>query len=153
MRFLFWSLLLFCMWLILTSSLALANIFVGLLVSSAISILYIKLFKAEASIHFSPLWMLIYLYVLLKNLIKSNISIAKRILSPDMHLSPAIIAVETSLEEDWKRLLLANSITLTPGTLSLDIKENKIFIHIIEYDEGIDKKSIIEEFEQVIAKI
>jgi len=70
-----------------------------------------------------------------------------------MKLSPAIVAVKTNLESDLKKLLPANSITLTPGTLTLDIKDDMLFIHVIEYDEDSNKGNITKEFEDIIAKI
>jgi multicomponent Na+:H+ antiporter subunit E len=103
--------------------------------------------------HFSIYGLLAYLYVLMKNLVISNLQINKRILSKNMNISEAIVAVETDLESDWKKLLLANSITLTPGTLTLDIKGNTLFIHTLQYEEGMDKKEIIKEFEDAIRKI
>lgn len=96
---------------------------------------------------------MVYLFVLLKNLIISNLQISKRVLSKDMKLSPAIVAVKTDLESDWKKLLLANSITLTPGTLTLDIKDDTLFIHDIDYHEDSSQESITKEFEDIIAKI
>ena len=153
MRLLFWSVLLFALWMILTSNVQIFNIVVGLAVSFSIALLYTKLFTHKAFEFISPVWFMVYLYVLLKNLILSNLQISKRILSKDMNLSPAIVAVKTNLESDWKKLLLANSITLTPGTLTLDIKDDTLFIHVIEYDEGSSKENITKEFEDIIAKI
>jgi len=141
------------MWMILTANFQLFNILVGIAVSFSIALLYIKLFTHTAFEFISPFWFLVYLYVLLKNLIISNIQISKRVLSRDMNLLPAIVAVKTDLESDWKKLLLANSITLTPGTLTLDIKDDTLFIHVIEYHEGTGKESITKEFEDIIAKI
>jgi len=57
------------------------------------------------------------------------------------------------LKSDWKKLLLANSITLTPGTLTLDVKGDTLFIHTIEYDKEKKKEDIIKEFQDVIARI
>ena len=153
MRLLFWTVLLFVLWMVLTANFQMSNIVVGIAVSFSISLLYTKLFIHKAFEFISPVWFMVYLYVLLKNLILSNIQISKRILRPDMKLSPAIVAVKTNLESDWKKLLLANSITLTPGTLTLDIKDDTLFIHVIEYDEGSNKENIIKEFEDIIAKI
>ncbi len=153
MRLLFWTVLLFVMWMILTSNFQISNIIIGLGVSFSVALLYLKLFTHKAFEFISPVWFMVYLYVLLKNLILSNIQISKRILRPDMKLSPAIVAVKTNLESDWKKLLLANSITLTPGTLTLDIKDDILFIHVIEYHEGADKENITKEFEDIIAKI
>ncbi len=153
MRLLFWTVLLFALWMVLTSNVQVFNIVVGLGVSFSIALLYTKLFTHKAFEFISPVWFMVYLYVLLKNLILSNIQISKRILRPDMKLSPAIVAVKTNLESDWKKLLLANSITLTPGTLTLDIKDDTLFIHVIEYHEGSNKEDITKEFEDIIAKI
>ena len=153
MRLLFWTLLLFILWLILTSNFQMSNILIGAAVSFSIALLYTKLFVHKAFEFISPVWLLVYLFVLLKSLIISNLQISKRILSRDMKLSPAIVAVKTNLESDWKKLLLANSITLTPGTLTLDIVDDTLFIHVIEYHEGSNKENITKEFEDIIAKI
>jgi len=149
----YWTLILFILWLVLSASLNIQNIIVGLGVSYSIALLYVKMFKDETVYRFSLYAFVLYLGVLFKNLVKSNLQINKRILSKDMNISAAIVAVETDLETDWKKLLLANSITLTPGTLTLDIKGNTLFIHTLQYEEGMDKKEIIKEFEDAISKI
>ena len=153
MRLLLWTLFLFMLWLVLTSSLGLQNVLVGIVVSTGIALLYTKMFKDEKIEHFSISAALVYLYVLLKNLVTSNIQINKRILRKELKISTAIVAVKTDLKSDWKKLLLANSITLTPGTLTLDIKGDTLFIHTLQYEEGMDKKEIIKEFEDAISKI
>jgi multicomponent Na+:H+ antiporter subunit E len=141
------------MWMVLTLNFHISNIFIGIAVSFSVSLLYVKLFSHKAFEFISPFWLIVYLFVLLKNLVLSNIRISKRILSRDMKLSPAIVAVKTDLKSDWKKLMLANSITLTPGTLTLDVKDDTLFIHDIEYHEDTDKEEITKEFEDVIAMI
>ena len=153
MRLLFWTVLLFTLWMVLTANFQIFNIVVGIAVSFSVALLYTKMFRHKPFEFISPFWLGVYLWILLKNLIISNLRITKRTLSKDMKLSPAIVAVKTNLESDWKKLLLANSITLTPGTLTLDIKDDILFIHVIEYHEGSSKESITKEFEDVIAKI
>ena len=153
MRLLLWTILLFAMWLILTSSLQGTNTLIGLAISFCIALFYTKLFKDNTFETINFFWFGAYILVLLKNLIISNIQIAKRTLNKDMKLSPAIVAVKTELKSDWKKLLLANSITLTPGTLTLDIKDDILYIHVIEYHDGERKELLIQEFEDVIAKI
>jgi len=154
MRLIFWTIFLFFLWMVLSGSIALDNIVVGVGVSFAIALLYTNSFSGDKEfIHVSPKGLINYLFVLLKNLVTSNLQINKRILGRKIDISPAIVAVETTLVEDWKKLLLANSITLTPGTMTLDIKDNILFIHAIAYDEIDDKHDIIKEFEEAIAKI
>ena len=151
MRIFFWTILLFAIWMTLTANLELANIFIGLGVSFLLSVLYSKMFSHEKIELINPYYLGVYLLVLFKNLIISNIQIAIRTLSPDMKLAPKIVEVKTELKSDWKKLLLANSITLTPGTLTLDIVDDVLFIHVIEYKENED--AITKEFEEIIAKI
>ncbi len=153
MRLLFWTVLLFVLWMVLTANFQIANVLIGSAVSFSIALLYLRLFTHNTFEFISPFWLGVYLWVLLKNLIISNLRITKRTLSKDMKLSPAIVAVKTNLDSDWKKLLLANSITLTPGTLTLDIKDDMLFIHDIEYHEGSNKENITKEFEDIIAKI
>ncbi len=145
--------MLFGTWLILTNSIDFANIVVGLIVSAVIALLYTRSFKEDDVEMISPLWLGVYIVVFLKNIILSNIQISKRILRKDMRLAPAIVAVKTDLKSDWKKLLLANSITLTPGTLTLDVKGDTLYIHTIEYDKEKKKEDIIKEFQDVIARI
>jgi multicomponent Na+:H+ antiporter subunit E len=140
------------MWMILTANLHVSNIVIGMGISFLIAQLTTRLFE-DTFEPINPYYLGVYLLVLLKNLIISNLQITKRTLSRDMHLAPAIIAVPTTLESDWKKLLLANSITLTPGTLTIDIKESTLYIHVIEYHEGEDKRLLIKAFEDAIAKI
>jgi len=155
MRVIFWTIFLFLLWIVLSGSLAIENILVGTIVSGGVAILYCKLFESESddSDWIRPIGLIEYLYVLIKSLIISNLQINRRILSKNMDITPAIVAIKTTLDSDWKKLLLANSITLTPGTLTLDIKDDILYIHVIDYQIGIDKHDIIKEFEQVISKI
>jgi multicomponent Na+:H+ antiporter subunit E len=139
------------MWLILTANLQIPNILVGVGVSFCVALLYTKMFQHNKFEFINPFWLCVYLFIMAKNLIISNLQIAKKVLSKDMGLNPAIVAVKTELKSDWKKLLLANSITLTPGTLTLDIKGDTLYIHTIECVN--DKENITREFESIIAKL
>ena len=153
MRLIFWSILLLGMWIVLTGNLHMPNILVGVGISFSIALLYTKMFKHANFEFINPFWFSVYLWVLAKNLILSNLQITKRTLSPNMHLAPAIVCVKTNLKSKWKKLLLANSISLTPGTLTLDIKDDMLYIHIIECKDIEKKQEISREFEEVITKI
>ena len=76
---------------------------------------------------------------------KSNIRVAKDMLRIKPQIMPAIVAVPVSLKTDWAITLMANLISLTPGTLSLDITRDKstIFIHTM-YLDGNDKVGFVE---------
>jgi len=153
MRILFWTILLFIMWMILTVNSELANILIGIGLSFSVALLYTKMFTHSKMEIINPYYFGVYILILVKNLVISNLQIAKRILSPDMRLNPAIVEIKTELKSDWKKLLLANSITLTPGTLTLDIKDDMLYIHVIECRDINEKQNITKEFEEIIGKI
>jgi len=80
-------------------------------------------------------------------LTKANLDVAYRVIT--LNIRPGIIRVHSGLKTDLGIFLLANSITLTPGTLSVGIDEetNDLFIHNINIAEGDEKKEIIESTE------
>ncbi|MDC7233081.1 MAG: Na+/H+ antiporter subunit E [Spirochaetales bacterium] len=76
--------------------------------------------------------MIAWLFVFLVELIKSNIDVMFRVISPRVRINPAIVEVKTALKSPAGRMALANSITLTPGTLTVDLVDDKLFIHWID---------------------
>jgi multicomponent Na+:H+ antiporter subunit E len=69
--------------------------------------------------------------VFLFELIKSNLDVARIVLSPSLPINPGIVEVKTVLKSKMARVLLSNSITLTPGTITVDIKDDTLYIHWI----------------------
>ena len=103
-------------------------------------------------------FLLQYIPVLLWEVLKANIDVAYRVVHPKLPIRPGIVEVKTSLRSDIALTLLANSITLTPGTMSVDIgKENTVlYIHWIdvrERDSEAATKIIVERFERILRKI
>ncbi len=102
-------------------------------------------------------WAVIKLAVLfLKELILSNFSVLKLIVKPEMPIRPAIFALETVLTEDWEITLLSSLITLTPGTVVIDVSDDNktLYIHSIEFsniDEAVN--SIRDTFEKAILEV
>lgn len=75
-----------------------------------------------------------YVFYYLKELVKSNVNVASIVLSPDLPIKPGIVTVRTRLKSAMGRMLLANSITLTPGTLTVDIDGEFLHIHWVTVD-------------------
>jgi len=83
---------------------------------------------------------LIYMPWLVKEIFKSNIDVARRVLTPGRpRISPRLIEAGTSQESDLGRVIYANSITLTPGTVSIRVHGTYITVHAIsdEVAEGL----------------
>lgn len=94
--------------------------------------------------------------IFLKELVLSNIAVLKVVLKPKLDMRPGIFAYETVLTKDWEITVLSSLITLTPGTLVIDVSDdNKIlYIHamdIADVDEAI--KSIKDSFEKAILEV
>lgn len=90
--------------------------------------------------------------------LKANIDVARRVLNPNLPINPGIVKVKTSLKSDTGLTFLANSITLTPGTLCVDIDSEKgiLYIHWIDVKtQDIDKATqiIVTKFENILKKI
>lgn len=82
----------------------------------------------------------ILLLVLLKEMIVANLDVAYRVLHPKMPIRPGIVEIEPGIRSEMGKLVLANAITLTPGTLSMDYIDDRIYVHWINVQE--DKEPI-----------
>ena len=125
---------LFVIWLMLNSTLAWQVWALGAVLALAGAILLKDIATAYAGISITGrtiFYYFAYLGLFLKELVKSNLYVARLVLMPEPDLQPAIIQVKTSLKSDIGRLALANSITLTPGTLVVEIRDEYLFIHCI----------------------
>jgi multicomponent Na+:H+ antiporter subunit E len=105
------------------------------------------------------LWFIVYILLFIWECLKANIDVAYRVIHPDLPIRPGTIKVKTSLKSDAGLTFLANSITLTPGTTTVDIdRENGyIYIHWLYVKEGYDASSmrlaVVEKFERILQRI
>ena len=83
----------------------------------------------------------LFLFYLVKEVIKANIDVAKRILTPGASISPQLIKVPTKQKNDLARVVYANSITLTPGTVSVDLGTDQITVHSLSRETAQDLKT------------
>ena len=68
---------------------------------------------------------------LAKEVIKSSLDVARIVLSPSLPISPQVVTIKASCENPVDQAILANSITLTPGTLALDVHNGEIIVHAL----------------------
>lgn len=74
---------------------------------------------------------IIYIPWIIYQIILANIDVAYRVLHPKMPIDPRIITFKTKLRSDLSLTTLANSITLTPGTITVDIKDGVYYVHAV----------------------
>ena len=157
--FLYLFILLFIIWIALTSSFNWQELSTGIVISLVLSLF---LYRRYSDLGLPPLegrriaFFFIYLLVLFKEIITANLDVAYRVLHPKMPIKPGIVVIKTELKQDLAKMILANSITLTPGTFTLDILGDNLLIHWINVKtEDVDEatKIIGEKFEKYLRKI
>lgn len=148
------------------SYLALAGFYVqelllGAIVSAVLTVILAKHVNYTIDYRF-PVKLLVFIFAYLPlfvwQLILSNLAVAKIVLSPNIkkHLNSGFVKISTDLEGDFAKLTLANSITLTPGTLSIDIDGNDIYIHTINVKGKTpeeNRQNISAKFEKVLGVV
>lgn len=102
-------------------------------------------------------WGFVYAFVLGFYVVKANIEVAYRVLHPRMPIRPGIVRVRTRLRRPAARTILGNSITLCPGTLTVDVHDDgTMLVHWIcvrSLDEEEARRQILERFEWFIERI
>lgn len=143
-------------WLLLNNSLSLEIVAVGVAVSLLISLIFCSKCDIFNEISFTPKALyatVMFIFIFLGALIKANLSITKRVLSPSLPINPGIVQVKTKLKSKVGRMVLANAITLTPGTFTLELNGEDLFIHWVNVKSGETEEStkeIVSSFEKYL---
>ncbi len=146
-------------WFIYNNTLDLIVLGTGVVLSAMAALLFCRNCDVFCEFNFSLsaiFYTIIYWFVFLGELVKSNFDVARRVLTPSLPINPGIVEVKTKLKSKMARLILANSISLTPGTLTVDIKDDTMFIHWIDVQhEDIEgaTQAIVSKFENYLIKI
>ena len=87
-----------------------------------------------------------YIYLLITEIINSNMTVFHMILTQRERMEPVLVTFRTNLKTETARVILANSITLTPGTITVSIEEDELTVHCLDKSlaEGIED-SIFEQ--------
>jgi multicomponent Na+:H+ antiporter subunit E len=121
-------------WLALTSSFNFQEVIIGISVSFILSLFlsrrYLELSLPPLSLK-RVAFSILYILVLFKEIIIANFDVAYRVVHPKMPIKPGIVIIKTRLKSDIAKMVLANSITLTPGTFTLDVVDDTLLIHWI----------------------
>jgi len=122
-------------WLLLSWTLNYQEIIIGAVIALISAGMFGGYLPLEAKKLLNPVrwfWLLVYIPVFIWQCLKANVDVALRVLSPGLNLKPGIVKIKTSLKTEIARVFLANSITMTPGTLTVEIQDDTLYIHWIE---------------------
>ena len=143
-------------WLALNWSVQADVLITGAVISLLIGLLLCRQCTVLQNVRLTPksfAYAIAFVGVFWWELLKSNIDVALRVLNPALPINPGIVEVKTSLKTNIGKMLLANSITLTPGTLTVDIREDRLFIHWIDVSStNIEEatRAIVSKFEKYL---
>ena len=140
-------------WIVLSANAKVETVCIGIIVSLLVRNLNKDLMCSNRQVNFMKnigKW-LSYTIILIKEIIVSNFNVAKIVLSPRIVISPQIVTINTKIKSDFLKTIFANSITLTPGTLTISMDRDKITVHCLkdEFANGL----INSDFEKIILEV
>ena len=145
-------------WILLAGT-DMQEIIIGAIVSLLLTFIFFSKATIFSEFNLNPkaiFFFLIYIFVFIGELIKSNFDVAFRVIHPIIPINPGIVKVKTKLKSKLGRIILANSITLTPGTLTVETNGEDYYIHWIDVtSDDIDSatKAIVSKFEKYLEVI
>ena len=95
----------------------------------------LQLLDREGVPYYSSFGVLLYFPWLMKEIFKANIDVIQACLRADLDIDPALVKVKTGCETDLAKTLFANSITLTPGTVTVAVEKDRLLVHAL-YEEA-----------------
>ncbi|HED24417.1 MAG TPA: hypothetical protein ENN91_04755 [Firmicutes bacterium] len=135
---LFIFILLMVFWLLISASADWQHILVGAIFSGILTVLWSNLTITEG---FKTEFKLVQLFMLIKyflslavEIVIANIYVAMIVLNPRLPISPGIVIMRCDLERSLVRVLYVNSITLTPGTITVELEDNLLIVHALTED-------------------
>jgi len=151
----------FLVWLALTGTSQLQELIAGIIVSLIVTLLsghFLITDKKKNSFLKRFLYGILYFFKFLWEMLKANLHVAYIVLHPQLPIKPGIIKIHTNLKKDTSLTMLSNSITLTPGTLTVDINPDKqdLYIHWIDVestDVEENSKNVGGRFEPLLAEV
>ena len=131
--------ILFVFWLIIIPALTLQEIIAGLFIAGIVVWLNKDiLFDEDLPIYHLKMLLIFlnYIFIIIVEIVKASIDVAKTVLSKDMKIQPGFYRVPLKLESDFVKTFYGISINLTPGTLTVEANEEDFLIHALTEDAG-----------------
>ena len=150
--------LFFFLWIILNGRITVEIVIFGLILSAVLFYFICRFMdysmKKELMLfHLIPLFFQ-YFYVLIQEIVKANLCVLKIIISPEIQPEPALVYFGTDLQSELSKVILANSITLTPGTITVSLEDNRFCVHCLDRElaEGMENSVFVELLKKMEAE-
>ncbi|MBF0246741.1 MAG: Na+/H+ antiporter subunit E [Alphaproteobacteria bacterium] len=143
-------------WVLLNGTVAPDVLALGAVVALLISVAFKDTLSFFSDFRFTPaaVWAtVLYFAYFFKELVVANLKLSAVVLHPALPIKPGLVKVRTNLKTPMGRLLLANSITLTPGTLSVEMDGEWLYVHwVVMETDDVDEATakIVRGFERFL---
>ena len=139
----------FILWIVLNGRITLELVLLGIPIAAAVFLFARAAFGYSAStelsvLKYAPL-ALVYLVNLIREIIIASLNVVALILRPSGRPDPVLIEFDSGLPTQFQNVILANSITLTPGTVTVEMSEGHFTVHCLvpEFADGIGESSFV----------
>lgn len=141
------SLLLLVVWLMLNGSVSPGHIILGAVLAIIIPLICAPLQVPQPRIA-SPFRALRYVLMVLGDIVVANIQVALLVVGPMRRINPGFVAVPLDLQETLPITVLASTVTMTPGTVSAEVSEDRKWLYVHVLDMPADEQEVIEHIKQ-----
>lgn len=147
--------LFFLAWIIFNGRITLEIVLFGIVISGLVFAFVCKFMdysiKKELRIYKKIPNFFKYIFLLIKEIIKANIAVIKMILTRKEVPEPTLVRVHTDLKSEAAKVVLANSITLTPGTITVSMTEDTLLVHCLDksFSEGMEDSEFVKRLEKM----
>ena len=128
--------LLFALWLVFNGKITLEIILFGIVLSVAVYLFCWRFLEYSPKCELLVLRLLPqgigYFFVLIWEIVKANFATISLVVSPKYEVEPVLVTFHTDLKSDLAKTILANSITLTPGTITVELTEDEFKVHCLD---------------------
>ena len=141
--------LLLLFWIILNGKITAEILIFGVVLSAAVFWFMCKYLeyspRYEIFVAKNLPWILLYFFVLIIEIFKAAITVYKRVYSRKIEIQPQMVFFDVDIKSEFLRFVLANSITITPGTITVDVDDNHFCVHALDYTiaEGVEDSVFI----------
>ncbi|MBQ8413275.1 MAG: Na+/H+ antiporter subunit E [Lachnospiraceae bacterium] len=145
----------FLLWVIFNGRFNLEIAIFGVIISAVIFIFSCKFadysIQKEKKLYKNIFRLIKYIFMLIGEVIKSNFKVMRLILTQKEEIEPVLATFDTKLEKPTEQSILANTITLTPGTITVSLEEKQYTVHCLdeEFVDGIDDNSFIDILQDI----
>jgi len=136
-------------WIIFNGQITLEIVLFGLGIGALMYAFVCKFMDYKPSKEIKVLKLIIpgitYIFILIWEILKANLVAVRYICMSKYDIEPALVSFDVPLETPFARMMLANSITLTPGTITVEQNENHFLVHCLDKDmaEGMDESVFV----------